>query len=111
MRVLELFRWYGSGVGPWSGFPAYEIVVEELLLTFSTLQLVAALSRHSLTTAHLEGAARFFGGYSFGKHRRLELRDIPADLKSRLLAHSLTSTDEDKTSRAKAAFGSSALLA
>lgn len=104
-RVLELFRWYGSGMGRWSGFPVYEIVAEELLLTFPTQQLVAALTRHSLTSAHLEGAARYFAGYYFGKHKGRERREIPPELKSRLLAHSLVTSDEDKAHRAKAAFG------
>ncbi len=103
-RVLALFRWYGSGQGPWSGFPSYESVAEGLLLTFPTGQLVAALSRHSLTPPHLEGAARYFAGYCFNTYRRREAQQLPKGLKQRLLAHSLLSSDEDKLGRAKRAF-------
>jgi hypothetical protein len=103
-RALELFRWYGSGMGPWSGFPAYEGVVETLLLSFPTDQLVTALTRHPPTSAHIEGAARYFAGYQFSTHKRDEAQQIPQELKKRLLAHSLMSSDEDKIRRAKAAF-------
>lgn len=103
-RVLELFKWYGSGMGPWSGFPAYESVVETLLLEFPTSQLVTALTRRPLTPVHLEGAARYFAGYYFNTRKPNEAQQIPQELKQRLLAHSLTSSDEDKVHRANTAF-------
>lgn len=31
-RILALLEWFGSGAGPWSGFPSYEQAAEELLL-------------------------------------------------------------------------------
>jgi hypothetical protein len=31
-RVLALFRWFGSGAGPWTGFPVYEQLAEQILL-------------------------------------------------------------------------------
>lgn len=103
-RVLELFKWYGSGKGPWSGFPSYESAAETLLLEFPTSQLVTALTRHPLTPMHLEGAARYFAGYHFNTQKQNQARQIPQELKQRLLTHSLMSSDEDKIRRAKKAF-------
>lgn len=103
-RVLRLFEWYGSGKGPWSGFPAYESVAERLLLAFPTSQLVTALARHPLTALHLEGAARLLAGYHFSTQRGDEAQQLPQELRQRLLTHSLASSDEDKVRRAKAAF-------
>jgi hypothetical protein len=30
-RILALMAWFGSGAGPWSGFPGYEEIAEKLL--------------------------------------------------------------------------------
>jgi len=35
-RILALYAWLGSGEGPLSGFPSYEMVAEELLLYSQT---------------------------------------------------------------------------
>jgi hypothetical protein len=32
-RILVLLEWFGSGAGPWSGFPSYETAAEDLLLS------------------------------------------------------------------------------
>jgi hypothetical protein len=104
-RILALFAWYGSGDGPWSGFPSYESVAEELLLDFPTPELIAAARTDTLTDAQIEGAARLFGGWDFGHRRPNDVSSIPADLKKKLLEHTLKSTDEDKLNRAKKAFG------
>jgi hypothetical protein len=53
-RILALFAWYGSGAGPWSGFPSYEVVAEEMLLYFPTADLLAAISGQELTSAQTE---------------------------------------------------------
>ncbi len=103
-RILALFSWYGSGDGPWSGFPAYESAAEELLLDLPTLDLIAAAQTDNLTESQLEGAARLFGGWSFSKRRPDDRRTLPASLKKKLLVHSIKSTDEDKLGRAKNAF-------
>ena len=102
-RILALLKWYGCGMGPWSGFPSYEIVAERLLLVFPTDQLVTALTRYPLTPVHLEGAARYFCGYQFNTYKPGEVQQIPQELKERLLTHSLKSSDEDRARRAKAA--------
>lgn len=103
-RVLALFSWYGSGAGPWSGFPSYESIAEELLLDFPTPALVAAAQTDGLTEAQREGAARLFGGWDFSQQRPDDRKTLPAALKKKLLDHSLKSTDDDKLGRAKNAF-------
>ena len=105
-RVLRLFQWYGSGLGPWSGFPAYESLAEGMLLAFPLDQLLSALSRHELDPAQLEGAARFFAGYYFTRYRGSEIHRIPPDLMQRLHEQGLASEDEDRQQRARNAFSS-----
>ena len=104
-RALALYAWFGSGEGPWSGFPSYEEVAEELLFDIPTAELVAAAQADDLTEVQLEGAARFFGGWSFSQRRLEDRRTLPPALKRKLLDHTLKSTDEDKLARARKAFG------
>jgi hypothetical protein len=103
-RILALFSWFGSGAGPWSGFPSYESIAEKLLMGYSTRQLLTAVEDRELTPAQMEGAARLFGGWEFSRERSSELRLLPADLKRQLLEHSLVNADEDKRARARQAF-------
>jgi len=103
-RIRALLAWFGSGEGPWSGFPSYESVPENLLMTFPMDDLLRALELPELTHAHLEGAARLFGGWQFGTKRGQDLARLPGPLRKRLLEHSMASTDSDKRSRAQAAF-------
>jgi len=103
-RILTLFQWYGSGQGPWSGFPSYENIAEGLLLAFPLDQLLAALTQNELTPTHLEGAARFFAGYYFAKYHPSDIHRIPPDFRQRLLEHSLVSNDQDRLQRAVNAF-------
>ena len=102
-RILALYAWFGSGEGPWSGFPSYEQVAEELLLDFPTETLIKAAEATG-SAQQQEGAARLFGGWEISQRRPGDLAHLPADLKKRLLAHSLESDDEDKRSRAHHAF-------
>lgn len=102
--VCALFGWFGSGQGPWSGFPMYEQVVEQLLLDFPTDALVEALTQHPITPAQFEGAARYFAGWGFRKHKPSDLQLVPAELKQRLLMHSLTLSNSDNVQRAQKAF-------
>ena len=61
-RIRALLEWFGSGAGPWSGFPLYESAAEQLLLEYSTPRIVAAIESASTTCALREGAARLFAG-------------------------------------------------
>jgi hypothetical protein len=103
-RGLALLAWYGSGEGPWSGYPSYESAAEQLLLDIPTPDLVVAAQNEHLTDSQLEGAARLFAGWSFFKQRPDDRSTLPATLKQRLLDHSLKSTNKDKKARAKKAF-------
>jgi hypothetical protein len=103
-RVRSLFAWFGSGAGPWSGFPAYESVAENLLLDYKTADLLAAIKGRELTPAETEGVARLFAGFDFNRDRPDDNGLIPADLKAQLLKHSLASGNKDRHGRAKAYF-------
>ncbi|MGC4066369.1 MAG: hypothetical protein QM784_17405 [Polyangiaceae bacterium] len=104
VRALALLEWFGHGAGPWSGFPAYEQLPENLLLALPIGCLLDALNSEPLTSAQLEGAARLFAGWTFGKTRRRDLKRLTPSNRKRLLDHALSSTDRDKQARARKAF-------
>jgi len=92
--------WFGSGAGPWSGFPGYEEIAEKLLRQYPTTELIRAVESRNLTNQELEGAARILGGWT-------PIPDdtpIPAELRRTLLDHCLKSSDQDKVERARKAF-------
>jgi hypothetical protein len=104
-RILALLKWYGSGAGPWSGFPSYEEAVELLLMEYSTQDLLSVIDPPAMSEEQVEGAARLFAGWTFRQKRPNDNRLIPKRLKQALLAHSMNSSDEDKRARARKAFG------
>jgi hypothetical protein len=99
-RILALFAWFGSGAGPWSGYPMYEGVTEDLLFDYPTSALVSALSTRTLTQAELEGGARFFAGWDFSQKRRQDRSLLSSRLRNQLLEHALTSKIQDNIDRA-----------
>ena len=103
-KIQILLAWYGSGAGPWSGFPAYESVAEELLLDYPISSILDAIGGEDLTGPKLEGTARLFGGWSFSKKYPDGLSKIPSELKTKLWEHTRDSTDGDKLKRAERAF-------
>ncbi len=103
-RILALLTWYGSGAGPWTGFPAYEEIADELLLEFRTDEIVAASESTQLTETQTEGAARFFGGWTFSNKRPEDLKKLPAALKQTLLLHTMKSPHEANRDYAKKSF-------
>lgn len=105
-RILALYAWFGSGSGPWSGFPSYESVAERLLLDFPTDKLIATASGTRLSEQQTEGAARLFAGWTLYTERPEDRDSVPPDLRKLLLEHTLKSKDEDKVARAKKAFAS-----
>lgn len=100
-RALVLFAWHGSGMGPWSGYPAYENAAECLLLDLPVPVLIAA-AEASLNERQMEGAARLFAGWGF--YKRHGRPALPEALGKKLLEHSLQSPDADRIERAKRAF-------
>jgi len=105
-RALLLLRWFGSGMGPWSGVPTYEVATEELLLLMPTETIVQALTSYERVPEPqvLEGAARYFAGWHFNSAKPGERTLIPPALKTQLLEHTLLSDDEDKRERAERFF-------
>jgi hypothetical protein len=103
-RIRALMSWYGTGAGPWSGYPIYEDVAEEMLLEYSTSQLLKALDGVTLTELETEGAARLFASWEFRRRRPDDNAMIPGRLKMQLLDHLFKSSDSDKLERARAAF-------
>jgi hypothetical protein len=97
--MLELF---GSGVGPWSGYPSSEGVPQQLLLGEPLDVLFAAIGDEPSDRV-CEGAARLFASWDFRKRTR-ELRSTISDeLRLRLLVH--VGTDPDKLRALERALG------
>lgn len=103
-RIRALLSWYGSGAGPWSGFPFYEEVPQLMLLEYPTSHLVAAVEGVTLSEQEAEGAARLFADWDFHQRRPDDGVLISKDLKLLLLQQSLKSADPDKVERARKAF-------
>jgi len=103
-RIRVLLRWYGSGAGPWSGFPSYESEVEERLLEFPVADLISVGSDASLSTTEIEALARLLSSPRFLRRHPKGLALLPEPIKRRLLTHSLASSDEFNRKRAAAAF-------
>jgi hypothetical protein len=106
VQALLLFGWFGAGAGPWSGFPAYEQIVDQLLLTYPTLLLINALTGVEPTDRQLLGAARHFAGWDFHKSKKGESRLLPPPLKERLMNAALATGNRDNIERAERAFRS-----
>lgn len=101
--VIALLRWFGSGVGRWSGYPTYENVPEALLVTLGTAQVLAGITGRELDTAALSGLARYFGSWEYRKERRAELRSVPQELRDQLVAHVRANLDEGDVQRLESA--------
>lgn len=101
-RIRALMAWFGSGAGPWSGFPGYEEIAAKLLLQYPTSELITSIEGRNLNEPELEGAARILGSWKPVP----DPTQIPADLRRTLLEHCLKSADEDKLARAKEVFSS-----
>ena len=103
-QILALLEWFGSGAGPWSGYPGYEEVAELMLLEYETEDIVGAIKSVELTEAQTEGAARLFGGWDFSQKRPGDLQKVPDGLKETLWNFVKSTRDKDKLARAKNAF-------
>jgi hypothetical protein len=102
-RAVMLLRLFGSGAGPWSGYPSYEGVPEALLLEMP-LDVLLAAAEEATDDRVTEGAARLFAGWYFGCQRPDDRAALPAELKRRLLEHAERSAHDDNRVRARAAF-------
>lgn len=100
-RIMTLFAWFGSGAGPWSGFPSYEAAAEKMLLKYSTQDLLCAVQSNLKSDCHLEGIARLFSGWDFAQERPDDLKMIPEELKAELWEYVKNTDDLDKFERAE----------
>jgi hypothetical protein len=103
-QILALLEWFGSGSGPWSGFPSYESAAEELLLEYQITEIVSAIEGKKLSAEQTEGTARLFGGWAFSQKHPKGLEQVPAEIKRSLWEHAKVTEDEDKLGRATRAF-------
>jgi hypothetical protein len=107
-RIRRLLVLYGSGVGPWNGVPGYEDISNVLLRDFPTEQIVAVAQSPNANDVLLEGAARYLAEWDFRHRYPQDLVLISAQLKARLLEHTLHSgdpEDNDRRERAMRVFG------
>jgi hypothetical protein len=103
-RILALLEWFGSGAGPWSGYPGYEEAAEKLLLGYPTARIVEVVEATQLSPAQLEGTARLFAGWTFSQQRPQDLKELDGTLKKILWHHVKDTQDKDKLARARRAF-------
>ncbi|MFT3807095.1 hypothetical protein [Arenimonas sp.] len=107
-RIRRLLGWFGSGAGPWTGVPGWESVPEQLLLEYSTLEILGAASPFSkLSGEQREGAARLFAGWDFGRTRPGDEKLLSQPMRLALFDHVLTTgdpKDKDRHQRARHAF-------
>ena len=103
-QIHALLAWFGSGLGPWSGFPSYETVAEAMLFEYDTSEIVAAMDVARMPPAELEGAARLFSGWNFSQVRPGDLELVPEQIKAALFAHVKDTNDDDKYRWALKAF-------
>jgi hypothetical protein len=101
-RILVLFRWHGSGPMAWLESTASEDVVENLLLRYTTEELLHPISVEHIDHQTTEGVARFFSGWSYSRD---DLHLLPKELRRRLLNHSLAFEDDLLRTNAQNAFG------
>jgi hypothetical protein len=103
-RVRALYEWFGSGKGPWSGYPSYEGAAEQLLLACQIEVLLAALDASTDNPAAAYGAARLFGGWDFGQTRRADRKRCPEPLRQRMLDAVIWHGNSDNLGRFRSAF-------
>jgi hypothetical protein len=103
-RVRALYEWFGSGKGPWSGYPSYEGAAEQLLLSYPIEVLLAALDASTDNPTALYGAARLFGGWAFGQTRRADRKRCAEPLRQRMLDAVIWHGNEDNLGRFRSAF-------
>ena len=83
LASAALLAWYGTGAGPWSGYPGYEVLPDTLLLRIGLPEAHAAAVA-STDEAVLRGAARLFSAYAIGSKKRSDVLAVPEALWSRL---------------------------
>lgn len=103
-QILALLSWYGSGLGPWSGYPIEEGFAALLLSDYPIAQIIHVITAQPLTSAEAEGAARYLAD-DIDLHDDVRANQLlPASLKQEFITRALQSGDQDKILRAENAF-------
>lgn len=97
--ILALLGWYGSGEGPWSGFPSYETTPERLLLRIETEDILKVVTSQRLTFSQMEGASRYLADWEFHQRKPKDAVLVSAEIKNRILNHVKQQKDQDKIER------------
>ncbi len=103
-QVLALLGWFGSGAGPWNGYPSCERIPELLLGHYPASVVVQTLMDQFPTPAQWVGAARYFALVEFRRARKGEESILPPELKRRLLEAGRSTGIPDNIERAVSAF-------
>jgi hypothetical protein len=103
---VELFYWYGSGYGPWSGYPMYERVAGFLLSETPTHHLIRVISSTPLTDTHMEGIARYFSNRTFWDNHKDEAKSLSKQLLQDIFNYLVRIDDEQKLEQFKFFFRS-----
>lgn len=103
-RARALLVLFGSGAGPWSGYPSWESVPARVLLDVPLSVLVDALG----DTADLRcvsGALRLFASWDFRGRLPQLAAGLPAGRRERLIAHAEAIEDDGQRAQALDALG------
>ena len=94
--ILTLFKVFGNDFGAWSGFPAYELLPENVLMLISIEKLNQVIDNQDLTAEHKEGIARFLSGWHFMQKRQSDISQVSQKTKEMLLKHLKAKGDKEK---------------
>jgi hypothetical protein len=100
-RARVLLDLFGSGAGPWSGYPSWESVPEALLVEMPRATLLAAIGE-APEERRREGAVRLFSGWEFRRKPRRRRARLPAPVVDLLVAHVAASGDSAKQAHVRA---------
>jgi hypothetical protein len=85
-RIARLFAWYGSGSGPWSGYPSYEHVADLLLAQHDFHDVISAVAAGLDRPEAETGAARFIAIHARTRAERSLVSRIPEATRATLTA-------------------------
>ena len=79
-KILALLKWYGSSRGPWTGYPSYEDLPEQILAQSKLADFKHAIESRPLDSSELEGTARFLSVRDNFKFRGNPSRNLEFNL-------------------------------
>jgi len=97
--VATLLEWYGTGSGPWSGYPSYEDVPSILVRRLGLPVARSVLARPHVTERALLGGARLFSSWEVVTKKPFEVCQVPPAVWARMSPIVLRIGDQDVTAR------------